>query len=263
MAQTYTLVNDGKDYKINVEPTKIELSLSRVGPQGARGDSITNIYISNNNELVIEVGGPQGVVTTYSLVGIAFTAGVGLDYDPLTGILSINPEYRITRTEFLTQVNNILTIIQNLEINDLTDIDTATWAPMDGDTLVYIGATGKWEPKQLLLKHYFLWQSPSQGDVATILRFPKANNNGAELSIFARDLVSKDYHACKMLVVHKANTANGVEYAVVHTTPVPMFTVDVDVDNTSDIVLRATATDNYNDIEILITHSLAYDRRNP
>lgn len=54
-------VNNGS-FSINAETQSIALSLSRTGGQGAKGDSVSDIYLDNNNDLIVEISDGAGNV---------------------------------------------------------------------------------------------------------------------------------------------------------------------------------------------------------
>jgi hypothetical protein len=52
----------------------------------------------------------------------------------------------LKQEELQKQITQLINNPRNGDLNNLGDVDTSTTAPKDGDTLVYNGATGKWEP---------------------------------------------------------------------------------------------------------------------
>ncbi len=51
------------EYKLTTKQNKLEVSLARTGGQGSKGDTVTNAFINQDNDLVIEVTNSAGTVT--------------------------------------------------------------------------------------------------------------------------------------------------------------------------------------------------------
>jgi len=62
----YTVTINGTSYDLTTTTNDVQLSLSRTGPQGAQGNSISSIYLDSNNDLhvVISTAGGQQVSDT-------------------------------------------------------------------------------------------------------------------------------------------------------------------------------------------------------
>jgi hypothetical protein len=66
---TYTVSVNNNQYTLNTTAQDVNLSLSRTGGQGTKGDSITNAYIDSNNDFIIEISNASGTVVQTVNVG--------------------------------------------------------------------------------------------------------------------------------------------------------------------------------------------------
>ncbi len=53
------------EYKLTTKQNKLEVSLARTGGQGSKGDSVNNVYINEEGDLIVEVVNSAGAVTTF------------------------------------------------------------------------------------------------------------------------------------------------------------------------------------------------------
>jgi hypothetical protein len=59
----YNLTTKNNTIEISLENKEYIVSLARTGGQGSKGDTVTNAFINQDNDLVIEVTNSSGVVT--------------------------------------------------------------------------------------------------------------------------------------------------------------------------------------------------------
>ena len=92
---------------IKVENVQYKISLSRVGAQGTKGDSITNVVINELNEMVITISDAGGNVVQTINTGDIFTNGV--EIEEINGINLTDPTsgevltYDFANSEFINQ----------------------------------------------------------------------------------------------------------------------------------------------------------------
>ena len=117
-------------------PTYV-LSLSRTGGQGSKGDSVSNSYFDEDNNLIMEISDGAGVVISELNLGtIPITASLeGLTDVDLTNIQ--NNDYLAYNSTTGNYENHALTTYR------VTDIDNTSVT--DGAILVYNGTSNKYE----------------------------------------------------------------------------------------------------------------------
>lgn len=141
---TYKLTTKGN--KLELSLTKKELvtkvtkpeysvSLSRTGGQGSKGDSITNVHIDENLDLVVEITSSSGVVSTITAGNLASALSVG----QLTDVVITN----ISEGDYLAyDVATQSYKNYSLTTSRLSDIDNTN--KQDGSVLVYSSSTEKY-----------------------------------------------------------------------------------------------------------------------
>ena len=96
-------------YNLKFEPVELALSLSRVGGQGSKGNSVSNAQINADGDLIITIVDALGATVQTINAGAA------------TGATSVT-------------------------INGISDVDAAS--PADTDTLHYDGGTSRWKTRK-------------------------------------------------------------------------------------------------------------------
>lgn len=88
----YSFSITSPDYAVELSSPSIAVSLSRVGGQGSKGDSVSDVYTNESNELIIEVSNSAGtLVDTYNLGTIFNTTTVVLTQAEYDALGSYNP----------------------------------------------------------------------------------------------------------------------------------------------------------------------------
>ena len=144
MTSKYELTLQTLDYDVNVESPKIALSLSRTGGQGAKGDTITSVFINAQNELVV-------VTTDSAGVESQFNAGA------IESLSSINTLEDVTITNLendqVLVYNSTTQVWENkphtfATTSDLGDVDNTNRT--DGSLLVFSSNSSKYEATSTL-----------------------------------------------------------------------------------------------------------------
>lgn len=127
---------ENPQFKTGVEPIEYNVSLSRTGTQGAKGDSVSNVYVDTNKNLIIEVSNSAGtVIETYS--------------EALSELLSLNDLTNVNYQEF--NDGDILMYEEEISAftthsfttSNLRNVDDSARA--DGSILIFNGAQQKYE----------------------------------------------------------------------------------------------------------------------
>jgi hypothetical protein len=158
---TYKLSTKGNKLEISLnksefvtEVDKLEyaVSLARTGGQGSKGDSITNAYINEDEDLIVEITTSAGTITTLNagnllenfqlsdLIDVVITNLTNNDYLAYDATTQTYKNYQLTTTR-MTDVDN--TNRQNgalLVFNGITNKYVATNQLNNPDTLI-IGGT--------------------------------------------------------------------------------------------------------------------------
>jgi len=124
-------------HETKVESFEYATSLSRVGGQGTKGDSISNVEVNSESELLITVSTSGGdAVKTFNLgvVGTNTPIGALANVDVASVADGEILRYDSTSTNF---VNHTLTT------TSVTDIDNT--GKTDGAVLIYDGASSKYK----------------------------------------------------------------------------------------------------------------------
>jgi len=134
LSYTTTVSND--NVTISVDKVDYSLSLSRIGGQGAKGDSITSIYIDANKNLMVEISNSAGqVVETINAGSLAERIDLidllDVDYASVSDGQFII--YDGTTQKFTTHT---------FTTTSISDIDNTN--KTDGALLIYNGTTNKY-----------------------------------------------------------------------------------------------------------------------
>jgi len=127
---------ENPQFKTGVEPIEYNVSLSRTGTQGTKGDSISNVYVDTNKNLVVEVSNSAGtVIETYSealseLLRIIDLKDVSYETREDGDILIYDEEISAFTTHRFTTSN-------------LRDVDDSARA--DGSILIFNGTAQKYK----------------------------------------------------------------------------------------------------------------------
>lgn len=132
---SYALTLSQDKLVINSTTTANEVSLSRTGGQGTKGDSITSVY-NLGNELIIEISNSAGEIVETINAGSFIATGLFSELEDIN-FTSLNDgdyvAYDLNTSKF---VNHRLTT------SKITDIDNTN--KTDGSLLVYNGVTEKY-----------------------------------------------------------------------------------------------------------------------
>ena len=82
-------------YKITPDSNTFSISLSRTGGQGAKGDSISSVYIDENNELVAEISNSAGDVIKTEQLGSIDTIVAQASTDAIGDLITTGNNYLI------------------------------------------------------------------------------------------------------------------------------------------------------------------------
>jgi intein/homing endonuclease len=141
---TYKLTTKGNKVEISLNKTEVvtkvvrpeySVSLARTGGQGSKGDTIQDVYIAENGDLVVELLTSSGQVTTI----IAGNIKESLALNDLLDVEIVEVEegdYLVYDASTSKYRNHKLTT------SKVTDIDNT--AKTDGALLIYNGSTGKY-----------------------------------------------------------------------------------------------------------------------
>lgn len=164
-------------HELSTTTVKNEISLSRTGGQGAKGDSITAAYLNNDAELIIEISNSAGVIVeTINAGGISEYINLNLDdlrdvVINLTGAgyylgYNTNTNKWVSKLIPLNDLSDVtITNPTNLEVisfdvatnrfknhklttASITNIDETTRA--DGSLLVYSSSSSKYKATSVL-----------------------------------------------------------------------------------------------------------------
>ena len=127
---TYT-TSTGNTISINLDSTTQSISLARTGGQGTKGDSVTNVSINEDSELILEISNAAGVVVETINAGALFSQ---LNVSEIADITLTN----IQDADYLAY-NSSTQEFENhqLTTTKMTDIDNS--GKTDGAILVYNG----------------------------------------------------------------------------------------------------------------------------
>lgn len=130
---------ENPQFKTGVEPIEYNVSLSRTGTQGAKGDSVSDVYVDTNKNLIIEVSNAAGtVIETYSealseLLGIIDLTDVSYETKEDGDILVYDQEISAFTTH-------------KFKTSNLRDVDDSARA--DGSILIFNGTSQKYKASQ-------------------------------------------------------------------------------------------------------------------
>jgi hypothetical protein len=114
---------------------EFSVSLARTGGQGAKGDTISNVFINENNDLVVEITSSSGVIT--SIVAGNLTEKLKLGELLDVTITNVSEGDYIAYDLATQSYKN-----HKLTTDRLTDFDNSN--KQDGSVLVYNGTTEKY-----------------------------------------------------------------------------------------------------------------------
>jgi hypothetical protein len=131
-----TITLSSNKHKTNVQNVDHKISLSRTGGQGAKGDSVSRVYINSESDLIVEISNGVGdLIETINAGNIFADADLGELNDVLITDVQDGDIIRY-EAETQTYVNHRLTT------TSVSDIDNTNRA--DGSVLVYNGTTQKY-----------------------------------------------------------------------------------------------------------------------
>lgn len=137
MSTKYSTTVSGDSISLNVTKEEHSLSLSRTGGQGSKGDSISNVEVNENDELLITISTSGGdVVETFNLGVVGSNTNIGALADvTITSVADGQIlRYDSGSTDF---VNHTLTT------TSVSDIDNTGKA--DGAMLLFDGTSSKYK----------------------------------------------------------------------------------------------------------------------
>jgi len=164
MSSTYKLNLENKIYNLNLDNPEMKISMSRIGGQGSKGDSISDISLDANNNIIITVSGASGdVVETFnlgtlntnvnieSLNNVTVTDLVSGDYLKYDGSEFVNSSFEDDARAVLSVVNSsgegsisydsstgVLTYVgAELPENILEGVKNASGGTLTAGTVVY------------------------------------------------------------------------------------------------------------------------------
>ena len=129
-------------YTVDINKNEYKVSLSRVGAQGSKGDSITRAYFDSNNHLLFEISDAQGNVVETIDAGDITT---NFDINDLSQFDLSTVEdgdvliYEAASSSFKTH---------SFTTSNLRDVDNTNRS--DGSVLVYNGTSSKYEATNTL-----------------------------------------------------------------------------------------------------------------
>lgn len=124
-------------HETKVDTTEYGVSLSRVGGQGSKGDSVSNVEINSNNEIIITITGSSGdVVETYNLGQVGQNTKLGELEDVDLSTVSDNDfvQYDLASDTYKPHT---------LTTTSVTDIDNT--GKSDGAMLLFDGTSSKYK----------------------------------------------------------------------------------------------------------------------
>lgn len=127
---------ESKSHELSVEKTEYSVSLSRTGGQGAKGDSVSRVYIDANKDFIVEIANAAGQLVETINAGslkerIDLIDLLDVDYNSVADGQFII--YDATTQRFTTHT---------FTTTSVTDIDNTN--KTDGALLVYNGTTNKY-----------------------------------------------------------------------------------------------------------------------
>ena len=129
-------------YTVDINKNEYKVSLSRVGAQGSKGDSITRAYFDSNNHLLLEISNAQGNVVETIDAG-SMTANFDVDDLSQFDLSTVEDGdvlvYEAASSSFKTH---------SFTTSNLRDVDNTNRS--DGSVLVYNGTSSKYEATNTL-----------------------------------------------------------------------------------------------------------------
>lgn len=138
---TYKLTTKGTKLSISLEKPEYSVSLARTGGQGSKGDTISNVYVNDNQHLIVEVTNSAGVVSTIDAGDVESQLNLGHLVDVNLANLQ-QGDYIAYNQPTQTFQNYQLTTSRLLDVNN----DDRT----DGSLLVYTETQNKYVATSVL-----------------------------------------------------------------------------------------------------------------
>jgi hypothetical protein len=131
------------DYVINVDSVDYDVSLSRTGGQGSKGDSVSNVYLNLDNHLIIVITDSSGAVVEEIDVG-------NIDVNVNLGIGELNDvSINFLGSGYFLVYNSTANRWESKEVKvaDLADVEVTTYT--ENDVLLYNNTTNKFNNHKL------------------------------------------------------------------------------------------------------------------
>lgn len=122
---------------LTVKPNEYSVSLSRTGGQGSKGDTISNAYIDENNDLIIETLASDGTVTQLNAGTFSFDEAYSLNALNDVTLADLQSGDIVIYDSETSQFKN-----HQLTTSKVLDIDNTNVS--DGALLVYNGNNSKY-----------------------------------------------------------------------------------------------------------------------
>jgi hypothetical protein len=125
------------DYKVDSKTNEYSVSLSRAGGQGSKGDSVTNVYIDSNKDLIFEISNSLGTVVE------TVNAGSFKELINLVDLLDV--DYNLISDNDVIQYDSATNKFTShtLTTTSISDIDNTN--KTDGAVLLYDGNSKKYK----------------------------------------------------------------------------------------------------------------------
>jgi hypothetical protein len=125
------------EYSISVDQHEYKISLSRVGPQGTRGASISRAYFDSRNHLMLEMRDANG-----TLVETLDAGDIDTNFN-LSDITGFNIDNSVENDVLLYNADAEEYQPHSFTTSNLSDVDNTNRA--DGAMLLYSGTSEKYE----------------------------------------------------------------------------------------------------------------------
>lgn len=133
---SYTTTVSNNNVVISVDNVDYSVSLSRTGGQGAKGDSVSSIYIDANKNLMVEISNAAGTVIE------TINAGSLAERIDLVDLLDVDYQ-SVSDGQFIIYNGSTQKFTTHtFTTSSISDIDNTNKS--DGALLVYNGTTNKY-----------------------------------------------------------------------------------------------------------------------
>lgn len=133
---SYTTTVSNNNVIISVDTVDYNISLSRTGGQGAKGDSVSSIYIDANKNLIVEISNSLGTVVE------TINAGSLAERIDLIDLLDVDYQ-TVSDGQFIIYDGSTQKFTTHtFTTTSISDIDNTNKS--DGALLVYNGTTNKY-----------------------------------------------------------------------------------------------------------------------